>query len=157
MDTIRAIRWFERCGQPAELDIPLVVQPVSSWREAMTACADEERLGATSDAQNATTAFLHANYARRYQRWNEIAEDAKKFCILPLQDDVWKPFAKARSLDPSFVDSTSWNVLAAIMEHAYRECVGLPVFFTHLLEVYRCGHFPCGWVGTWPAGKLLYY
>ena len=110
------------------------------------------------EARNAMTRFLHAHYRRRRdQQWNEITKLAKDLCVLPLARDVWKPFAEARSLGKSVVDSTSWNVLAAIMEHEYRDCAGLPVFFSHLLEVYRSGHFPCGWVGTWPAGKLLYY
>ena len=157
LDAICAIRWFERCGYPAEFDVPLVVQPVWSWDEAMNACADEEREQTTLVARNAMTSFLHAHYRGRHQRWNEVTKHAKDLCVEPLKRSVWNPFAEARSLARTFVDSTSWNVLAAIMEHEYRECAGLPIFFSHLLEVYRAGHFPCGWVGTWPAGKLLYY
>lgn len=157
LDAIRAIAWFDRCGDPAEFDIPLVVQPVNSWQEAMTACDEEDRRETMLEARNAMTGFLSVHYRRSDRRWNKIAELAHDLCVLPLEREVWTPFAETRSLGNRFVSSTAWNVMAAIMEHEYRDCAGLPVFFSHLLEVYRSGHFPCGWVGSWPAGKLLYY
>jgi hypothetical protein len=30
-------------------------------------------------------------------------------------------------------------------------------FFLELLTIYQAGHFPCGWQGEWPKGKLLLY
>ncbi len=32
--------------------------------------------------------------------------------------------------------------------------IGSPGFFMRLLEVYRKGHWPCGWIGEFPDGKL---
>lgn len=154
---VRAIRWFEKCGQTAAFDIPLAVQPVHSWREAMTACEARDRPDAMLDARNELTAYLHASHPREYQRWNEVTAQAKQKCVTPLSTRVWEPFARAHGYSDVLVHSTQWNVLGAIMEHEYAHCAGRPVFFLHLLEVYRSGHFPCGWVGPWPDGTLLYY
>ena len=70
-------------------------------------------------------------------------------------DLIWRPFAERQGLGKAFTDAVSWDVLAAVMEHAYRDCSGRPTLFLQLLQVYRAGHFPCGWSGDWPDGMLL--
>lgn len=113
--------------------------------------------GPAPDAANALSSFLHVHFNRRFQRWNAIADQAKLQCVTPLVERTWTPFAQSRSLGKRFLDVISFNVLLAIIEHEYRDCRGAPAFCTHLLEVYRDGHLPCGWEGVWPQGKLLFY
>jgi hypothetical protein len=43
------------------------------------------------------------------------------------------------------------------MENAYLGSGHSCFFFLELLTVYEAGHFPCGWVGDWPRGKLVVY
>jgi hypothetical protein len=155
--SVRSIDWFAKTGRPAEFDIPLAAQPLYSWSEAMAAGAAEERAQTTLEARNRLSSYLHANHYREFQRWNDITDEVKRSCITPLTSQVWRPFANANNLGETLIHSTQWNVLAAVMEHEYAYCNGHPVFFEHLLEVYRSGHFPCGWAGSWPEGKLLYF
>lgn len=154
--SLEAITWFTRCGQPGTFDVPFPAQQVHSWDEAIAACDSRESNEAFHEADNALSSYLHANYHSRYQCWNDVVEEAKLRCIEPLTQVIWQPFAQAKSLDNVFISSVCWNVLGAVIEHEYRDCRGIPVFSTHLLDVFRHGHFPCGWAGSWPGGKLLY-
>ena len=43
------------------------------------------------------------------------------------------------------------------MEEMYADSGYDGYFFNELLLVYEAGHFPCGWQGDWPAGRLLVY
>ncbi|WP_233585033.1 hypothetical protein, partial [Aquabacterium soli] len=157
IEAIGVIRWFDKCGHTAGFDIPIAAEPVHSWNEAMAACESQEGRDAMLEARNQLTSFLCAKYPKEDQRWNEVTDEAKRRCVTPLSTQVWQPFAQKRGYSNDLVHSTQWNVLAAIMEHEYEYCIGRPAFFLYLLEVYRSGHFPCGWVGSWPSGKLLYY
>jgi hypothetical protein len=157
LDSIHAIDWFSNCGSTTDIDLPLPCQQVNSWQEAMQVCDSQSSSDAMLSARNDLTAYLSQNYAKQFQRWNELTDKAKEECVELLVQRVWTPFSMSHSLGKSFVTATSWNVLAAIMEREYRDCKGTPAFFLHVLEIYRCGHFPCGWIGTWPSGKLLYY
>jgi hypothetical protein len=43
------------------------------------------------------------------------------------------------------------------MQNSYLQSGNSAFFFLELLTVYESGHFPCGWQGEWPQGKLLVY
>jgi hypothetical protein len=154
---LSSISWFASCGQPAILGLSFVAQPVYSWQEAVAACQSEESRSANLEPRNELSSFLHAKYPRRFQHWNELTDEIKRTYITPLVSQVWQPFAGARGLPASFVDCVAWQVLAGAMENEYRQCEGLPIHFSHLLHIYRQGHFPCGWIGRWPEGKLLVF
>jgi hypothetical protein len=49
-----------------------------------------------------------------------------------------------------------WDALGAVMTSFYIDCKP-PTFYLKLFEVYRSGHFPCGWKGGWPQGDLLVF
>jgi hypothetical protein len=53
------------------------------------------------------------------------------------------------------VHSMSWDVFGALMENSYLDTHHPAHFFLELLWVYEAGHFPCGWLGNWPSGKLI--
>jgi hypothetical protein len=152
---IRAIEWFSRCGRDISVDIPIALSRVESWEEAGRINAAPWWEDAMLEARNRLTEFLHATNLVRYQRWNEIARTAKASCVLPLTAEVWRPLSLANGLSPMLEQSVQWNVLGAIMEHEYRDVPGRPIFFTHMLSLFRAGHFPCGWTDAeFPEGKL---
>jgi hypothetical protein len=43
------------------------------------------------------------------------------------------------------------------MANAYLPSGHKCFYFLELFEVYEAGHFPCGWKGEWPAGKLVVF
>jgi hypothetical protein len=154
-DSVRDIPWFSRCGQAPTLDIPLPVQPIHAWSEAVASLSSPHWENTTIDARNSFTAFLHKRFNRQFQLWNMIAEEVRRQYVEPLSVEIWQPFAMSRSVSDALVHSIRWTIVAALMEHEYRDCRGAPKFFLHLLDVYRGGHIPCGWEGSWPNGKLL--
>src|SRR4051794_19226452 len=154
IESIRGIGWFASCGSELRSELPIELHRVTSWAEAKRLNDDANWDDVLLEAQNSLTVHLHSNSRERYRAWNEIAIEAKQLCVVPLTKEVWTPFAAARGMSPALEHSTQWNVLGAIMEHEYRDVPGCPEFFTHLLSLYRAGHFPCGWVGEFPTGKL---
>lgn len=155
LDSLNTIKWFNQCGEPLTLTVPLPVQPIATWGDAIDACSKPEWENTTLEASNILTAFLHQNARSRYQDWNKTVRIAKEHCINPLTETVWLPFSREHSLDITFIDCVRWDVLGAIMEHVYSNVRERPTFFLHLLSFYKAGHFPCGWVGgTYPNGTL---
>lgn len=152
---LEGIRWFQSCGQPLPQSLPFPVAQVSGWSQALSLCSDQAWEDVTLEARNRLTEFLHTRHRDAYQQWNHIAAAAKSRIDAPVCDLIWRPFAERQGLGKAFTDAVSWDVLAAVMEHAYRDCSGRPTFFLQLLQVYRTGHFPCGWSGDWPDGMLL--
>jgi hypothetical protein len=53
-------------------------------------------------------------------------------------------------------ENLKWNLVNYLLEDAYSNFLQEP-FFDGLINVYEAGHMPCGWSGTWPAGKLVIY
>jgi hypothetical protein len=151
------IRWFASAGQEHSIALPFPLIQVSSCAEAIEMCSAPAWDDVTLEARNRLTEYLHLRHRERYQQWNDITDEAKTRIVTPLAERVWQPFARLHGLGKVFIDCLSWDVLAAIMEHEYRDCSGRPIFFQHLIDVYRAGHFPCGWRGEWPGGLLLAY
>lgn len=155
---LEEIRWFSRSGEPFTPELPFATKPVASWQEAMEYCSGPEWEQTTLEARNRLTEFLHQHGKARYQHWNAITQSAKRQCIEPLTREIWQPFAEENSLGPMFNPSIQWDVLAAIMEHSYRETPDRPAFFSYLLAIYKAGHFPSGWEsGDYPDGRLRFF
>lgn len=154
---IAAIRWFEHCGEPFTGKLSMPFEQVTSWAEAERHNAEPAWETATLEAQNQLSLWLHLHAKPRYQQWNEIMVKHQTSSISPATGDRLMALQKEHQLAQAFLDTTRWNLMGALMEDTYRD-TGHPVYFFHeLLEVYEAGHYPCGWVGTWPEGKLLIY
>lgn len=147
--------WLTRCGQPFDLSLPFPTAMVSGWSEAIQRCSDPSWEDICLEARNRLTEYLCTRHPDAYHQWNAITQSAKERVVSSLADRAWSPLAERLGLSKTLVDCISWDVLGAIMEHEYRELSGRPRFFLDLLQVYRAGHFPCGWVGDWPGGTLL--
>jgi hypothetical protein len=154
-ERLKNISWFSHCGKQNESSAPFAVEWCPSWEAAQTSCASPEWENLTLDARNGLTAFLHEHANREYQHWNEIAKRARDDVIKPLETGAWVPYINANHLDIKVLHCLQWDVLAALMESAYRQVrKKVPDFFSRLIVVYESGHFPCGWSGDWPEGKL---
>ncbi|WP_238360606.1 hypothetical protein [Iningainema tapete] len=54
----------------------------------------------------------------------------------------------------SVADAVAYDAAAAAVEIVTQST---DTFFIKLMEWYRLGHFPCGWEGEYPEGKLIIY
>lgn len=144
--------WFGACGQPVS-DACVVVLP--GWRMAINNSSSSEWRGFKMDRQNDLTMELHTNWHDQYQAWNNIVEQVKARTI-PL---VTAKLASAPRSVPkvkSLRHSIDWDLMAACMETEY-SAMAEPFFYRRLADVYISGHFPCGWEGEYPRGRLIVY
>lgn len=67
-----------------------------------------------------------------------------------------KRVVEENELPKIFLDTIDWDILHVCMEAEYAD-VYPPGFFASQAYWYVKGHFPCGWVGEFPDGKLVVY
>jgi hypothetical protein len=149
-----AIDWFSRCGQPISLDLTMEVEQLGSWSEVVESCSEVDWENVQLEAQNQLTMWLHQHARPRYQTWNEVVVAHKAAIIEPLTRDRWVPVQEANGLDVRFIYAVQWDILGVLMENSFHDTGHQCFFFFELLQVYEAGHFPCGWRGNWPDGKL---
>jgi hypothetical protein len=154
---INTIRWFSKCGEPVVLDLTMEIERVDSWPAAMQECQGVAWENIELEALNQLHVWLHRNNPARYSVWNDIVIQHKADLIAPLVKEKIVPFQLKQGLDVAIVHSTSWDVLGALMENSYLDTHHPAHFFLELLWVYEAGHFPCGWLGHWPIGKLIVF
>lgn len=153
--SVEAIEWFDECEEDWTGELLIPSAGIPTLVEAGDLHDDPAWERVTHAAAQRLKNYIAFNCTREYQNWRSLSEAIQERLTRPLAEEVWRPFAEWYGFDNIFVRGVQWNVLHAALEHEYRECPGRPEFFTHLLEVYRVGHFPCGWEGKWPAGRLL--
>lgn len=154
---IRTAPWFARCGEPFSSAVSVPVETVGSWAAALAACAAPARETAQLEAGNQLSAWLSRHARDRYREWNDLIRRHQAEVVTPLTERVLRPVAEARGLDPVFVGAVEWDILHALMENSYLDTGHRAFFFLELLTVYEAGHYPCGWSGDWPEGRLLVF
>jgi hypothetical protein len=151
------IDWFAACGEALSLGLSMPIELVGSWPDAVDRCTDGVWENVELEASNQLTQWLHQHHRDSYQKWNELVVQHKAAIIEPLTAAKLVPYQQSRRLDGAVVDSVRWDVLGALMENSFLSTGHRCFFFLELLTLYESGHFPCGWSGDWPRGKLLFY
>lgn len=161
---ISNISWFDHCSGPAQLDLTMGIERASSWAQAIGnlkwASNTEDMLSSWKNvqlaAQNQLTRWLCDNRPDDYSKWDEVAEKHEEPINALIKEKV-TPFQKKHELPDCFSQSVTCDMSYALMENSFLWTGHRCCFFLELLWVYEAGHFPCGWVGKWPDGKLLVY
>lgn len=83
--------------------------------------------------------------------------DSVKPQVLDLTKRKTAPIIEAQRLPKEFWWSVSADIIGAAMECEYSDLVELGFFNTVIIPCYLNGHFPCGWEGEFPAGRLIVY
>jgi hypothetical protein len=154
---VAAIDWFAHAGRPASLDLTMETEQVKGWSAAVRACKSRVWENAELEAQNQLTLWLHQHARERYRGWNKLVGEYKKAVLKPLTQRGIRPVLRRHGLPDDVLHSVEWNVLGALMENAYLDTGHGLYFALELLLVYEAGHFPCGWRGDWPQGRLIVY
>lgn len=153
-DRILNINWLNNCGGDI-INIDINYEQVKSWKEAVEKCKSSTWNNTQLEAGNALTISLHKDWRDKYRMWNSIVDQAKKLLNVEIIPIISKQLNN-NTLDTAVQQSIEWDMISAMMEHVYSPYVK-PGFYTMLLKVYEEGHFPCGWKGKYPDGKLLIY
>ena len=114
------------------------------------------------EAQNQLTfaGFTLNDRHVNYQKWNDHILSLKEnsYLFRLWQEQKIAPFQDQHTgIDAVVLHSVQYDILGALMENTYMRSGHSAFFFLELLMVYEAGHFPCGWVGDWPQGKLIVY
>ncbi len=153
LQDLRQVRWFEKCTQVSPI-FEFEVSQVPNWQKAKKIYESSLWDDLTQDAQGRLSEFLFKKHNNIYNSsWNKLAKQASGFFdmeILPLVEG----FAQNHELGNLFIQCVSWDIQHIIIEKSFVKQKP-PIFFGLLFTVYKAGHFPCGWNGKWPKGKML--
>lgn len=150
IDTLADLDWFAKVGQA----IPAIgddVISVADWREAVASCSELLWEHVCTEARNDLTMHLNSVCKAEFQSWNEVLNNAKRELT-----ESWKRMRtklESEGRPPVIADCVEWDTMHAVACEHYAAW-NPPQFFERLLAIYQSGHFPCGWVGTWPEGML---
>lgn len=154
LEELRSIDWLKAFGQLLESKYAVA----QNKQECIRYYESEEWENTTLEAGNAISSFLNTNYQNDYQKWNEYANDARQFIEKELVPVLLK-IKNKNQLSDIFIDCLKWDIVHIIIEYQYKDLLGENQrFFEKLFNVYKSGHFPCGWTnGVWPMGQLVIF
>ncbi len=148
---LEKVDWFYAVGlQDTETALVL-----STWGEAIASCASSDWQNLLLEATNRYCEHLCSRSRSRYNEWNNIVKQVKMI-INPLIERKTSRIVRENKLPKIFLDTVKWDILHVAMEAEYAD-VYPPGFFASQAYWYVHGHFPCGWQGDFPKGKLVIY
>lgn len=148
---LEQVDWFRNVGVK-DLELATIV---SSWQEAMRHCESLEWENLRLDAANTLGIRVRRVSVERYNAWNEYAAEIRPV-IEPLIDDKSRHVVIRNGLPRKFTNAVRWDIGHLCMECEYADIVP-PAFFTGLAYWYVAGHFPCGWEGDYPEGRIIVF
>lgn len=141
-----SVKWFSHGGEASEkyLLVKSVYDAYDNWNADYLRVWEphidfleklsEEMIG--SDAVDDIFEVVSAAFGDElYRAWGEFRERSG------LEEE--------NALDNEIIDMVKRDLCWAAVEKA----LGRTGFFTGLLEIYKDGHFPCGWEGEYPNGR----
>jgi hypothetical protein len=151
LQELEKAEWFSALGlKDAEAAIVL-----SSWEETINCCASDAWQDLLLEAANQYREKVASHSKDRFKEWNLIVRELKEVTV-PLVASKIEPVVREHQIPKIFEDTVNWDILHAAMEAEYAD-VYPPGFFASQAYWYVQGHFPCGWQGVFPDGKLIIY
>jgi hypothetical protein len=142
-------------GNVGKLDSQRVVA-VGSWQQASEECSKIEYNNLCNSARNQLSSAMHVVANEVYnQTWNVNVDEIKAFLKCYIDTNV-NSLELPEEIISRIHAAVRWDLMLLGMEAEYSEYVK-PAFFTGLSYWYNKGHFPCGWQGEYPQGKLMVY
>jgi hypothetical protein len=145
--------WFSRVGIKADSTTAMVL---TSWTEAIEHCGSFEWEELRNEAKNQYCERLAERSPERWNRWNEVVNEVKKFTV-PLVNRKIEAVVREHNLPEIFRVCVRADITMLCMESEYADVHPLE-FFAGISSWYVRGHFPCGWRGdTAPHGRFVIY
>jgi hypothetical protein len=152
LDRLEKASWFSRVGLNEGSNAVIV----TSWLEAIEYCGSIEWEDLQGDALNQYRAFIAQRSNERWHRlWNDTVDEVKKI-TRPLVGRKIESVVRQNNLPKTFSIQVNYDIIGVCMEAEYAD-VCPPGFFTSIGDWYLSGHFPCGWWGVFPEGRLVVY
>jgi len=151
LDRLEKASWFSRVG----INEGPGTAVVTSWPEAIERCDTSAWEDLQLEALNQFRVCIDRRSRERLQLWNGTADEVKKI-TRPLVGRKIAAVVRANNLPEIFSIQVNWDIICFCMEVEYAD-VCASGFFTSIGNWYVNGHFPCGWWGAYPQGKLVVY
>ena len=148
-DEMDRVEWFGKVGSE-DIDH---VKYAHSWEEALRLAVSVEWENTGIAASNALHGQLLSRAPKRLLQWNKIVRLLKKFTIPWVKTKIAMVVEEIHP-PKDFESAVQWDILGVGIEAEYSNIVP-PGFYTCLKKVYMAGHFPCGWEGKSPSGRLI--
>lgn len=143
--------WFLNVGQ-RDTNCARVLD---SWEEAIESCRSPEWEDLCQEAVNQFCARLVERDRVQFNQWNTRLAEVKTV-VVPMVEEKTRTIVDRFGLPSEFIDSVQWDMLHLGMEAEYSD-VFPPAFFASQAYWYVKGHFPCGWEGVFPEGRLIIF
>lgn len=151
LEKLEQADWFTVVGVH-DTDAAIVL---SSWQEAIEHCGSIDWENLCLEAANQLRERLLERSRERYALWNDLVNEIKPV-VVPFVQRKIEPVIRKHDLPQMFENTVRWDILHLCMEAEYAD-VFPPAFYASQAYWYVKGHFPCGWSGTFPDGKLIIY
>jgi hypothetical protein len=151
LNELRAIDWFTNIGKQDSGNVFYV----ESWTEAVASCTGVAWESLCLEASNHYKTRLFERNRERFRSWNPLVREMEESTV-PLVQQKTKDIVKANQLPEGFLHTVKWDILHLCMEAEYAD-VFPPGFFVSQAYWYLKGHFPCGWEGIFPDGRLMIF
>ena len=143
--------WFSSVGRKDSE----AVEYVDNWEMAIKFCCSTEWENLCLEAANQYRERISELKPESLALWNDIVDDIKLVSV-PLVKTKIANIVRDNNLPQSFEDTVQWDILHLALEAEYSD-IYPPGFYASQAYWYLNGHFPCGWQGNFPNGKLLIY
>ena len=150
-DRLEKASWCSRVG----LNEGGTVVVVASWPAAIEQCSSFGWEDLRLDALNQYRVRIAERSKERLSLWNETVDEVKRITG-PLVVRKIAGIARENNLPDIFKIRVRSDITGLCMEAEYAD-VCPHGFFTSIGYWYVNGHFPCGWWGAFPQGKLVIY
>lgn len=151
LDKLEKAEWFSKAGiQDTEVAIVL-----SSWEEAIENCSSIGWENLCLEAFNHYRMRLLERSRERFRQWNDVVSELKTVTI-PFVRRKIEQVVSQNNLPKVFEDTVQGDIIGVCLEAEYAD-VYPPGFYADQAFWYVKGHFPCGWQGEFPKGKLIIY
>lgn len=151
LDRLEHACWFTSVGV---VDTTAAIV-LSTWTEAIQHCSSLEWENLCLEAANQFRERLLERANERFGKWNGLVVEIKQTTEAFVRRKI-EAVIQEYDLPKVFEDTVQWDVLHVCMEAEYAD-VFPPGFYASQAFWYVKGHFPCGWDGDFPKGKLILY
>jgi hypothetical protein len=151
LDRLEKASWFSRVGVSEGPSAVIV----ASWPQAIELCDSAEWEDLQGEVLNQYRECIQRCSKERLHLWNDTVDEVKKV-TRPLVDRKIATLVRENKLPKIFNIQVNYDITLVCMESEYADMCP-PGFFTSIGHWYVNGHFPCGWWGVYPEGKLMIY
>lgn len=151
LERLRQADWFANVGTPVRPD----VVAVHSWEEAVASGAKPDWENLRLEIKNRESGRVRQHFGDEAFPWNDLVREIRPQTVA-MTNERLNALGLSDLARKVVYAGASWDTLGACLETEYSDIVACD-FYRRLLEWYLAGHWPCGWEGEYPAGKLVVF